>query len=269
MGFRLTPNDAVILKGINDCQTLTMKQLITWRWNSANPAYTRIRQLVEAGYLHQEFITQISTSPIGATRIFTITPLGAAVLMNTYGYDEEQIAYISPQLKNWKTLQTIIATNDFRVALMRAIDEQSGYELTEWRTEATFRAKPIFVHVNKKRKPLYPDGFFVLKKGTVQSYNFLEADNATESYAQFRSQLEIYRSYIDSGLHKELFSQTSLNILIVTTTPSRCKQLLKLTAQLGGSKRYKFTTYTEASPANILTAPIWQRIGDNQPVSLI
>jgi hypothetical protein len=273
MGFRLTTNDAAILKVINDCQTLTMQQLITWRWNSPNPAYTRIRQLVDAGYLQQHFITQVAASPIAATRIFTVTQLGAAVLMNTFDYDQGQISYFSPQMNNWKTLQTIIATNNFRVALLRAIAENPEYELVEWRNEAVFRAHPIHVHAKEKtatkRKPLYPDGFFIVQHGTTRSYNFLEADNGTETYDQFRKQLEIYQAYIESGLHQEIFGVKSLNILIVTTTENRCKQLQKLTAQVGGSRRYKFTTYALATPTQVLTAPIWNRIGEDASSRLL
>jgi hypothetical protein len=251
-----------------------MQQLITWRWNSPNPAFTAIRRLVENGYLHQEYIAQVAASAIAAPRLFTITRLGAAVLINTYGYDENQLNFLTPQLKNWKTAQTIISTNNFRVALYKALREKPEYELVEWRSESVFRGKPIYVYAREndktKRKPLYPDSCFILKKGNLTSNNFLEADNGTETYAQFRTQLEVYQAYMASGLHEELFENPrSLNILIVTTTQTRCTQLMKLTAQVGGGKRYRFTTYSKATPDAILSQPIWERIGDEQPIPLM
>lgn len=269
--FRLTQNDLPLLKVINDCQALTIRQLITWRWNSANPAYTRIRQLLEQGYLEQHFVTMVAAAPIAATKVLTISPLGAAVLAHAYGYDESDFAFISPQIQNWKTLQTVLATNDFRVALLRACHDQPAYELVEWRNERVFRAKPILVPVKdkEKRKPLFPDGFFILQHDNRRSYYFVEADNGTETYAQFRSQLEIYQSYMASGLHQEHFGVKSLNILIVTTTPQRAEKLKQLTAQVGGGQRYRFSTYQQATPQTILTAPIWQRIGEAEPAALL
>jgi hypothetical protein len=271
VGFRLTQNDLPLLKVINDCQALTIRQLITWRWNSANPAYTRLRQLVEQGYLEQHFVTMVAAAPIAATKVLTISPLGAAVLARSYGYDEGNFAFISPQIKNWKTLQTILATNDFRVALLRACQDQPDYALVEWRNERVFRADPIYVPVKdkEKRKPLFPDGFFILQHDNRRSYHFLEADNGTESYAQFRSQLEVYQAYMASGLHQERFGVKSLNILIVTTTPHRAEKLKQLTAQVGGGQRYRFSTYEQATPQAILTAPIWQRIGETEPQALL
>lgn len=271
MGFRLTQNDPPILKMVNDCQALTIQQLITWRWNSPNPAYTRLRQLVENGYLKEEFITMVATTPLAATKVLTITSLGAAVLAQTYGYDEKDIYYASPQIKNWKTLQTLLATNDFRVALMRACQNHPDFQVIEWRNEAVFRAKPIYVHtkVGEKRKPLFPDGFFILQHKNSRSLNFLEADNGTEAYGQFRGQLEIYQAYIASGLHEEIFGAKSLNVLIVTTTASRKERLMQLTAQVGGGLRYRFTTYDLATPQQVLTAPVWQRIGESEPARIM
>jgi hypothetical protein len=273
VAHRLTQSDTEILKMINDCQTLTMKQLIAWRWKSPNPAYTRIRKLVDAGYLHEEFVSVVAAAPIAATRIFTITPQAATVLINQYDYDEKQISYLTPQLKNFKTLQTVIATNNFRVALYKALADQEEYELVEWRNEAGFRAKPIYVHARDgetiKRKPLYPDGLFIVRNVKSISINFLEADNATETHAQLRSQLHIYQAYISSGMHKELFNANSLNVLIVTTSEKRKKQLMSIAAQVGGGKRYRFTTYDQTISENILIAPIWHRIGEDEPIKLM
>ena len=273
MGFRLTQNDLPLLKVINDCQALTMRQLITWRWNSANPAYTRIRQLLQQGYLEQHFITMVAAAPIAATKVLTISPLGAAALAQAYGYDEHDFYFASPQIRNWKTLQTLLATNDFRVALLRACHDHPEYEVVEWRNEAVFRGKPIHVSVKdksgQKRKPLFPDGFFILQHANRRSYHFLEADNGTETYAQFRSQLEVYQAYIASGLHQELFGVKTLNILIVTTTAHRLQKLQQLTAQVGGGQRYRFSLYAQATPQALLTTPIWQRLGEDQPQVLM
>ncbi|MBZ0282471.1 MAG: replication-relaxation family protein [Anaerolineae bacterium] len=271
MGFRLSQNDLPLLKVVNDCQALTIQQLITWRWNSANPAYTRVRQLVQEGYLERHFVTMVAATPMAATQVLTISPLGAAVLARTYGYDESSIYFASPQISNWKTLQTLLATNDFRVALLRACADHPEHEVVEWRNEAVFRAKPIYVSVNgkEKRKPLFPDGFFILQHAGRRSYNFVECDNGTETYAQFRGQMEVYQSYIASGLHQENFGVKSLNVLVVTTTPQRRDRLQQVTAQIGGGQRYRFTTYEQATPQTVLTSPIWQRIGEDEAQSLI
>ena len=270
MGFRLTQNDLPLLKVVNDCQALTIRQLIVWRWNSANPAYTRVRQLVEQGYLEQHFVTMVAAAPMAATKVLTISALGAAVLARSYGYDEGDFAFISPQITNWKTLQTVLATNDFRVALLRACHDQPDYQLVEWRNERRFRAHPILVPVKDKakRKPLFPDGFFILQHDQRRSYYFLEADNGTETYAQFRSQLEVYQAYMASGLHQEHFGVKSLNILVVTTTAQRAEKLRQLAMQVGGGRRYRFSTYQQTTPQAILTAPIWQRSGEPVPQAL-
>lgn len=247
------------MRAINDCQALTIQQLMTLFWNSPNPAYTRLRQLVKYGYLEKCYITQIRAAPAASPMVLTLTRQGAAVLAETFGYDTEDFNFASRQIENWKTFQPIRATNDIRVALMRACWEDEHFTLVEWRNEARFRSKPRHVYIEGKKKPVYPDGYCLVRQGRRMTYNFVEADNGTEGLKQFMGQMAVYQAYVDAGLYQEDFGTRFWRVLVVTTGDKRLENLRRKVIQVGGGGRnYLFTTYDRISPQTILSAPIWR-----------
>ncbi len=262
-GFRLTSRDGLILKAVNDYQALSIELLQRLFWNSSNPAYTTVRRLVKHGYLVESYITQVRAAPGASPRVFTISPLGAAVLCDTYGYTKSEINYLSREVNNWQTLQPILATNAIRAAIDRACRDSGQFTLSSWILEKEFRREVDTVLLDGKPTPLYPDGFFTIETDRIKSNIFLEVDNGTEGLAQFKSQMSIYQAYILSGRYERRFQAKSLRIAVVTKSKRRLEALRTATKSAGGSERYWFTTADEVTAQTALTSPIWKRtIGD-------
>ena len=97
--FRLNDRDALILKFINDCRALTTQQVEMLFFKSAKPAYGRLHKLYHHEYVERQFITQVVTAPAASRVVYTIAPLGAAVLAQTYGYSPEDIHPASRQVR--------------------------------------------------------------------------------------------------------------------------------------------------------------------------
>lgn len=263
--FRLTERDCLIIKAVNDCRALTTAQVQTLFFTSPSPTYTRLQKLFHHGYLERHFITQVAAAPAASPIVYTVTALGGAVLTANFNYTAEDIHPVTRQVLNWQTLQHLLAVNEARVVLTRACQEQ-GVTLLTWLDEFTFRAHPDTVWVGsdtgkQSKKPVLPDGYFRLKTLRGEAAFFLEVDRGTEGSPQFKSQIEIYQAYILGGGYQERFKSRSLRILTVTTGVRRLANLSKAVVQVGGADRYWFTTQGQITPAQILTAPIWQVVG--------
>lgn len=258
-GFRLRPRDVDIIETVNACQALTVSQLQTLFWNSPNPAYTRLRQLAENGYLERHYITQVKAAPAASTLVFSLSKLGAEVLAANRGYTAEDLYFATKQIRNWQTLQPLLAVNNFRVALTRACRDHPEITLKQWLAEIAFRRHPDRIIVNGRKTPVYPDGFCILETPAAKGYMFVEADRGTEGIEQFKSQVNIYQEYIRSGLYETRFQTKSLRILVVTTSDRRLQSLRKATVAVGGGARYWFTTFDRVTPQTVLTTPIWTR----------
>lgn len=267
MGFRLSQRDPHILRAVNDCQALTVSQLITLFWNSPNPAYTRLRQLVQAGYLEKHFITQIRAAPAASPMVFTISKQGAAVLTEHFGYGREDFHFVSRQVKNWQSLQLLQATNDIRVALTRACWEDPAYELVEWRNELRFRSNPDFVYLEHKKVPVYPDGFCIVRRENARTLNFVEADSGSEGLPQVLQQLRIYMAYTQSGLYEQSFGTKFWRVLLVTNSLKRRDNIRKRLAALGGGANFWFTTFDELTVNSVLRQPIWVKTAGTERYS--
>lgn len=268
--FRLTNRDCRILKAINDCVVLRTEQVQILEFNSSSPAYERLEKLYHYEYLNRHFITQVAAAPAASKIVYSITPLAASVLAATFGYTATEINYPGRAVSNWKTLQPILAVNDFRVHLMRAAKEHEGFKLEGWIPEKEFRARPDFVYTkdskNKtKKSPLYPDGYAILKTPLGEVRFFVEVDSGTEGLEQFRSQIKIHQEYMLSGQYKERFKTDILRIVIVTNSDKRLRDLRKAIAQVGGGARYWLTTTSRATWTDLFHSPIWYKVVDDEP----
>ena len=265
--FRLTDRDCRILKAINDCVVLRTDQVQILEFNSPSPAYERLEKLYHYEYLDRHFITQVAAAPAASKIVYSITPLSASVLAATIGYTVTEINYPGRAVSNWKSLQPILAVNDFRVHLMRAAQELDGFKLVQWIPEKEFRAHPDFVQIKDskgklKKSPVYPDGYIILKTPKGEARFFIEIDSGTEGLEQFRSQIKIHNEYMLSGQYQERFKSDVLRIVIVTNSEKRLRDLRKAIAQVGGGSRYWLTTVSKAIWTQMLSAPIWSKVTD-------
>lgn len=274
MVIRLNDRDREIIRAVNDCRVLQTRQIQALFFGSPKPAYGRLKLLNDNGYLERHYISQVAAAPAASTIIYTISKLGAEVLAATYDYTSEDFNFATKHLLNVEKLPHLLAVNDVRIAITRGA-KQAGLRLVEWIDEFAFRAQPDYVNLREsggrqRRKPVYPDGYFVLKvpKGEVRC--FVEVDRGTEGLAQFKSQMEIYQEYMLSGRYTQRFKSKSLRILIVSTSSQRrLDSLKKVVDQLGGTSRYWFLVYKLPFGGNILIDEVWQKLDSKQAHRLI
>jgi hypothetical protein len=269
----LTDRDAEIIKTVNDCRALLHKQLERLFFSSASSAYGRLQKLFQHEYLERRFINTVTRAPAAAQMLYTLGQRGAAVLGAYYGYGKEQCNFPTEQFLTWKVLDHHLAVCDFRVDLTKAAQEEP-FELVEWVDEYAFRSKPDMVWIEGKgdkqsKKPVLPDGYFILSTPKGNARCFVEMDLGTEGLYQFRSQIAIYQEYMHSGKYQERFGSKSLRVLVVTTSPKRLESLKKAITDEGGGQRYLVTTKAQISSETVITRAIWHREGSEQPVSLI
>lgn len=272
--FRLTERDCRIIRAVNDCVVLRTDQVQTLEFNSASPAYERLEKLYHYEYLNRHFITQVTTAPAASKMVYSITELSATVLAVTFGYTSSDINYPGRAVSNWKTLQPILAVNDFRVHLMRAANEFDGFKLLRWIPEKDFRAHPDVVYVKDskgktKKSPFYPDGYAILQTPLGEARFFVEVDSGTEGLEQFRSQIKVHQEYMLSGLYQERFKTDILRVVVVTNSDKRLRDLRRAITQVGGGTRYWLTTFHRATWRDLLTAPIWYKVTDDKPYPFI
>ncbi len=272
--FRLNARDVLILQFINDCRALTTEQVALLFFTSLKPAYGRLHKLFHHGYVERQFITQVVTAPAASRMVYTIAPLGAAVLAQNAGYSSEGIHSASRQVRTWDKLQHLLAVNDVRLALTRAVWDTAGMTLKTWRDEFQFRAAPRLVTVKTvrggdKRQPVYPDGYAHLVTPRGEARFFWEVDLGTEGLEQIKGQIAIYQAYILSGQYQDDFQSRSLRILVVAPSQRRLDNLVKAIESQGGGERYWLTTRDQVTPAQVLNAPIWRKVGSEGLFSLI
>ena len=271
--FRLTEQDAEILKAVNDCRALLTRQVERMFYTSPTTCYKRLAKLYHHEYLERHFITQVAKAPAASPIVYTITKLAASVLAVTYQYTPDQFRYATKSLLAWDTLQHILAINDVYAALYRACRERN-VSLIDWQDELWFRADPDMVWLTNSRgtqskKPVLPDGYFQLKSPQGNARFFLEIDLGTEGTTQFKSQVQVYQEYILSGAYEAKFQAKSLRILVVTVSEQHLATLKRAIAEVGGGERYWLTTFEKVTPEQILTAPIWHKVREQGLYALL
>lgn len=256
----MTQRDPDIIKAVNDCQALTVPQLITLFWNSPNPAYTTLRRLIKLGLLEKEPMTIVGKPPASSSHVYTITKPGAALLADWFGYTSEDLHFASRQTRSWSSYRSLKMANDVRVALTRACWDSEDYELVNWQNEAAFRADPDYVYIRNKRTPVYPDGYCVISGNGIRTYNFIESDGGTEGLQQVTRQMRIYLEYVASGLYEQRFGTAFWRVILVTNSIRRMNNIRKRVAEIGGGVNFLFSTFDDISPESVLADPIWYGI---------
>ena len=205
--------------------------------------------------------------------IYTIGKLGVQLLLDACGYELEQIAR---PIRQFSLLfaDHLKRINDFRVSVVKGAAEQ-GYTLETWHDERYFRSATDYVTWEDSKghehtKPILPDGYFCLLVPTKgRTHCFLEIDRNYQPHPIYRQKIAVYEAYLASGQYQQRFSKTSMRVLIVTSGERRLQHLLQTTEKSGGDEKYWFTTFPQVTPKNILTAPIWRMLGEDELKPLI
>jgi hypothetical protein len=112
-----------------------------------------------------------------------------------------------------------------------------------------------------------------LVQGTQTRARFLlELDNASHPNERFgREKILPGLAYLKSSQYRAKFGDNSGRWLIVTTGKIRMRNLMRQTLQMAGagSGVFLFTTLDQIGTCNILTRPVWRRVGYRKPIPLL
>ena len=270
--IKFVARDAEFIRAVNDYRALTAAQLQRLFAITSTPMQRRLIALWEHEYLDCQEITVFGRKAVNAPYLYTIGSRGVRVLVDVFEYDRSQIKRPRRDY-SWRFSDHLLALNNFRVAVAVAAQEK-GWLLETWLDERVFRQNPDYVTLKNSKgkseaKPVYPDGYFCLSVPQGRAHFLVEVDRGTELRKDFRPQILVYEEYVKSGAYGVRFSERSLRILIVTTTPTRVATLKKWTASADGDDKYWFTTSKQATDATVLTGTIWQQLSANGLESLI
>ena len=271
--MRLTARDIDIIQAVNDHRVLLGSHIQALFFGSQSTAQYRLSRLFHHAYLDRHFLTMVSGGPASSPTLYTIDSHGERVLVEQRAYTPTQLRRPKGGTLAWQSLEHVLRLNDFRVAVALAARARD-WELDAWQDEPEFRANPDYVMVTDSRgrtrkKPVYPDGYFCLAVPQGRAHFFVEVDRATETLSKFRPQIEVYQAYTASGQYQARYSQTSLRVLVITASARRLASLKTATREAGGDRKYWFTTFDQVTPERVLTAPIWQRLGEETRYALV
>lgn len=154
-----------------------------------------------------------------------------------------------------------LAISEFRLTLTLAC-QAAGVPLVEWKGEGELKKSYDRVSVVRssgsvEAVPIIPDGYFVLKTPVGKRHFALELDRGTMDWKRFRTKIEGYTAYFESGAYKERYGTNSLRVLTVTESERRLKNLVTVAERAGGMSRFWFATLDSLTPENALFDPLW------------
>jgi hypothetical protein len=140
----------------------------------------------------------------------------------------------------------------------------------------TYQAKDRDGRVGWRKKRVYPDSYFSLHRlvqGTQTRARFLlELDNASHPNERFgREKILPGLAYLKSSQYSARFGDNSGRWLVVTTGKIRMRNLMRQTLQMAGtgSRVFLFATLDQIGTCDILTRPVWWRVGCSKPIPLL
>lgn len=279
--FQLTARDTEVVQAIYTYRAMTTPQLDALfftpdrEWldggRVSSRCLHRLKLLFHAGYVRR--VEQAQTLSDGRKPlVYFLDRGGAHYLANRTGceitdLDWDRQGHIVGSL----FLDHLLLSNDVRVAITLAA-QRHAYGLHDWRDERELRRVHYDEAIvlkeddgNERSVTLIPDGYFMLETDKSRYHQFLEIDRATATLQVGRPgkrdwgrKVAAYLAYFRSGAYQQRYQTQSLRIMTITTSEKRLAHLKKVTEEVGGKSRFWFTTADKITPANILTAPIWQ-----------
>ncbi len=267
----LTDRDKAVIQAVNDHRALRQEHIEALLFTSRSTAQFRLQRLFQNEFLDRQFLSVVTGGPASTPAIYTIGKRGVSVLVDEFGYSPRQLRLAKTTFA-WQFIEHLMKINDFRVAAALAA-RANQFILEDWRDETVFRSQPDYVILTDKhgkpvRKPVLPDGYFCLAIPKGKARFFLEIDRGTEELSKFTPQVIVYNRYTESGQYSQAFQAQSLRILIVTSSPRRLQTLKAAVNEVGGDRKYWFTTFAQVTSETVFTAPIWETLEhkDKQPL---
>ena len=291
----ITPRDTQMIQAVYDYRVLSTPQLYTLFFTPTLPTQQpslltpttscrrRLQRLWQHGFLARREqkvrLCSEGTKPI----LYLLDVRGARLLAQLYDRDETDLAWQPADNKHdTDFFEHFSASNDIRIAVTLAA-KHGGYQLSVWHDEMTLKSPQMKDYVlletstgKKKKSAVVPDNYFVLATDTHVYHHFVETDRGTVTgeasswdKRDWAERVKTYLAYHTSGKYQERYGSSGLRILTVTTSDRRLANLKRITEEAGGTFRFWFTTFAQASPAAILTEPIWSVASKDNLYSLM
>ena len=282
-GFKMTERDLEILRMVAIYRMVTSNQirlLLFGGKQRSTQCDLRLRLLFQHGYLERR--SQATLHEENKPLVYLLTEKGVRHLM-AVDEGEHSAIHWRPKLNQMSQhhLQHVLQVNDVRIAIGQACDLHA-YDL-EWLDEFTIRGLKLYDRFPVRDATgrtnitvLIPDGFFTLDAPELWMSCFLEVDRGTESLQTVARKFSKYLAYFGTSGYRERYGVWDENgneiypcVLTVTTSPKRVENLKAVAQEVGASSLFLFTTFTDVTPEQVLSQPIWQPVGSDTPVCLI
>jgi hypothetical protein len=270
--MRLTERDKRILEAIHAYDgMLTDDQIQALFFTGKTQMQGRTRLLFQHGYLNRPDRRQRASLPY---MIYWLTERGAAFVAGLAGQDLAEFSW--RREPKWATVEHDVAVNDVRIGVVNACHDNPHFTLDEWIPQSEFWRSPdrvTYSEVNGQKRTRYvrPDGYCCLTLQGKQFRLLWEIDRRSEDNPRWvREKVYPGIAYMHSETYKQRFGYYKGRILTVTTGERRALNMKRQTERaVGESARFFwFTTFDKVASNPILTAPMWWRGGEENPLPL-
>lgn len=270
--MRLTARDLAIVEAVYTYRALTTEQIarLFFAPSTRSQCLLRLKLLFHHGVLKRGEQPQTMTEG-RKPFVYWLDRNGAELLAIQRECELSELDWHPKQhLVKYLYLDHLLATNDVRIAVTLAA-QVLGYSLETWVDDTTLKRNHAHDTVTLsgpqggvEQAAVVPDGYFVLDTGDHHYHHFLEVDRRTVTGQattvgahDWARKVSTYLAYIRSGKYEARYGSMKGRILTVTTGEKRLANLKAITERSGGKARFWFTTFAQATPDAILTAPIW------------
>lgn len=295
-GQPLTPRAMEVLSAICECGALTSLQIsllcFPLRYNKGEPyrdsyCLELLKKLREAGLIEEIERYQLKSEGKKAY-VYRLTVKGRQVLASWRKVSVTELPCRQKDSRLSKDyIEHFTLINDFRVVLMRAVFELgNGACLVTYYDDMDLKARHSSDRLTitmpggkvEGNVVLVPDGYFCLSVQEPQPWNyhrFVEVDRGTEigrsnaGYNDWVRKIMKYREYTKrGGAYQARYQIRNVAILTVTLSEERLANLKKITEEVGGKRRFWFTSIDrifarKGEPlTKVLSEPIWEIAGE-------
>lgn len=272
----LTERDRAIVRAVHRYRLLSRAQVerLLFSPSRRSICVKRLGRLFHHGYLGRIRLP-LKPGEVNALPVYHLAREGVALVAEELGVPARGLPS-APEVGPY-FLYHALAINDVRIAIEQAAPPEA---LEKWLDERHLGRKLNRDYVRivdrddrSRSVPVIADAYFVLRvRDRGRTACFLELDRSTEDNVnRWRSKVLAYRAYVATGKYRARYDTDSLRILTVTQTAARLTNLKRTTEEVGRemASRFLFTTFEQVTPAQVLSAPIWWRVGERDPQALI
>lgn len=265
----LQPRDREILEAVYGHRFLSSDQVRDMFFGCTTRSNVRLRKLWEHEFLDRHYLAPLSFHG-SSQAIYSLGIHGVDVVTEYLGLDREEVKrnrdkdrYLKPFF-----VEHILAVNDFRVCFQTAVEKHPQLRLERWVNERDIQDE-YKLHRNGRviKHRIRPDGYGRYWYNEKLYSFFLELDRSTETNGRFEDKVRSYLDYSHSGRYSQTFGVRFFRVLVVTTTPTRLKNLRRVTRGIADNL-FWFAMLEEILKGGMLEA-IWMKAGQEDLCSLL